>query len=63
MEKAGAAVEHSLYVGDTYEADYVGATGAGMRCLLIDPQGAHDIDSAHRIDNILGLETGLRSLL
>jgi putative hydrolase of the HAD superfamily len=62
MDKAGTTPEHSLYVGDTYEADYVGATGAGMRCLLIDPQRAHDIDSAHRIDSILGLETAVGSL-
>jgi len=63
MDKAGTTVERSLYVGDTYEADYVGATGAGMRCLLIDPDAKHDIDSTHRIDSILGLETALGSLL
>lgn len=30
-----------LYVGDLYPVDYVGATGAGMRGVLLDPLGLH----------------------
>ena len=32
--------ETSVYVGDTFAADYLGATDAGLRCLLIDPGAA-----------------------
>jgi putative hydrolase of the HAD superfamily len=29
---------NALYIGDTYVDDYQGATGAGMRCVLLDPR-------------------------
>ncbi len=59
MRQAGTTPENSLYVGDTYEADYVGATGAGMGIFLIDPDRNHDIGDTERIDTILGLESAL----
>ena len=31
-----AAPEESLYVGDVYSVDYLGATGAGMKAILMD---------------------------
>ena len=34
--------EACLYVGDLYPVDYVGATGAGLQAVLIDPLGLHD---------------------
>lgn len=30
-----------LYVGDLYPVDYLGATGAGMQAVLLDPLGLH----------------------
>jgi len=59
MGQLGSTPENSFYVGDTYEADYVGATGAGMGVFLIDPDDKHDIASHERIDSILGLEAAL----
>jgi putative hydrolase of the HAD superfamily len=59
MRKAGTTPANSIYIGDTYEADYVGATGVGMRCFLIDPDSDHDIDDTERVDTILGLEAAL----
>jgi putative hydrolase of the HAD superfamily len=45
--------ETSVYVGDSFAADYAGATGAGIRCLLIDPENRHDIPDADRLRHIL----------
>ncbi|HYO95047.1 MAG TPA: HAD family hydrolase [Polyangiaceae bacterium] len=45
--------ETSIYVGDSVAADYVGATNAGIRCLLIDPERRHDVPDADRITHIL----------
>jgi putative hydrolase of the HAD superfamily len=59
MRQAGTTPDNSIYVGDTFEADYLGATGAGMGCYLIDPDRVHDIGDHQRIDSILGLEATL----
>ncbi len=37
--QAGVPPEHCLYVGDLYPVDVVGARGAGMHALLVDPEG------------------------
>src|SRR5271165_375450 len=36
-----ARPEESLYVGDMYSVDYVGARNAGMQAVLLDVAGAH----------------------
>jgi putative hydrolase of the HAD superfamily len=51
--------ETSVYVGDTFAADYVGATNAGLRCLLIDPEHRHDVPDANRMRHILDASTRL----
>lgn len=51
----GVPVERILFVGDDYENDYLGATAAGLRAVLLDPKGAHP-EVPDRI-------TGLRELL
>jgi putative hydrolase of the HAD superfamily len=53
--------ETSLYVGDSFTADYLGATGAGLRCLLIDPERRHDVPDANRITHILEVRALLAS--
>jgi len=45
--------ETSVYVGDTFAADYLGATNAGLRCLLIDPAHRHEVPDANRMRHIL----------
>lgn len=35
LSTLGIAPEEAVYVGDTYRADYVGATSAGLTCYLI----------------------------
>ena len=40
LEELGSKPENTIMVGDTYEADVVGAHRAGMRGVLIDLYGA-----------------------
>jgi putative hydrolase of the HAD superfamily len=47
--------EQAIYIGDSFEADYVGAASIGMRCLLIDPQRLHCVPEENRIDSVLDL--------
>ena len=43
LERAGAApAADALYVGDVYAIDVLGARGAGLRALLLDPEGQWD---------------------
>jgi len=39
LERAGTLANETLYVGDNYYADVVGAQGAGIRPVLYDPRG------------------------
>jgi putative hydrolase of the HAD superfamily len=52
LELVGGTPSGSIYVGDSHAADYLGATSAGLDCLLIDPDQRHAIPPAHRIAHI-----------
>jgi HAD superfamily hydrolase (TIGR01549 family) len=52
MERLGARPEDSLYVGDYYHIDVVGARSAGMEAVLLDPAGAHADKPVRRIASI-----------
>ena len=41
LESLGAAAERSIYVGDLYSVDFVGARSAGMQALLMDAAGVY----------------------
>jgi putative hydrolase of the HAD superfamily len=45
--------QSAVYVGDSFAADYLGARGIGMRCLLIDPLAKQDVPAADRLTHIL----------
>lgn len=49
----------SVYIGDSFAADYVGATNAKLRCLLIDPEHRHDVPDANRLMHILEVRARL----
>lgn len=51
------APQDALYVGDSYEADYLGARAAGLRALLIDPAGRTPAAPGDRIPSLRVLET------
>jgi len=56
--KAPAA--ESLYVGDIYSVDCVGARNAGMQAILFDVAGAYCDREAPRVDSLVGLEAWLK---
>jgi putative hydrolase of the HAD superfamily len=55
LNVTGGRSDRSIYIGDSFEADYVGAAGVNMRCLLIDPQRMHNVSEEDRLDSVLAL--------
>jgi len=55
-----ARAEESLYVGDVYSVDYVGARNAGMQAVLLDVSGAYRDREFSRVDSLVQLETWLQ---
>lgn len=53
--------QQAIYIGDTYEDDYQGATAANIRCVLIDPQGRFP-QVLHRIEKLFDLNGYLQKL-
>jgi putative hydrolase of the HAD superfamily len=55
LERSGSASETTMHVGDLYHVDVLGARGAGLRQLLIDPHdlyGAYDADRVRSLDEL-----------
>ena len=42
LERSGARRETTVHVGDLYHVDVVGARAAGLRAVLLDPDGLYD---------------------
>jgi putative hydrolase of the HAD superfamily len=61
LQKMGAQPEESLYVGDMYSVDYIGATQAGMKAILMDVSGAYRENRWPRVESMAELGTQLRS--
>jgi HAD superfamily hydrolase (TIGR01549 family) len=55
-----ARADESLYVGDVYSVDYVGARNAGMDAVLLDISGAYRDRKLPRVESLEQLETWLR---
>jgi len=55
-----ARADESLYVGDVYSVDYLGARNAGMEAALLDVAGAYRDRELPRLDSLEQLETWLR---
>lgn len=62
VEAMGAEPEESVYVGDIYSVDYLGARGAGMHAVLIDELGTYDGLDLPRISKLAELEAVLDML-
>src|SRR5437764_9896020 len=60
LRSLGAKPTDSLYVGDVYSVDYVGATGCGMRAVLFDVAGAYAENGFARVESLEQLELYLR---
>jgi HAD superfamily hydrolase (TIGR01509 family) len=53
------APEQSVYVGDMYSVDYLGATRAGMQAILFDVSGAYRESGLPRVESLEELEQKL----
>jgi len=61
LRAMGSRPEQSLYVGDIYSVDYLGATGAGMRSILMDVCGAYRAREWPRVESLEELEAKLNA--
>jgi HAD superfamily hydrolase (TIGR01549 family) len=55
-----ARANESLYVGDVYSVDYVGASKAGMQAVLLDVAGVYRDRDLPRVESLEQLETWLQ---
>jgi putative hydrolase of the HAD superfamily len=60
LRSMGARAEESLYVGDVYSVDYVGARDTGMDAVLFDVAGAYRDRGVPRVESLEQLESWLR---
>jgi len=59
LQSTNAEPEQSLYVGDVYSVDYLGATRAGMQAMLFDVSGAYRGNGLPRVESLEELESKL----
>ena len=59
LERSGAAAARSLYVGDMFHIDVVGARGAGLHAALVDPQELHGEKDCARVREVAELPARL----
>ena len=53
VERLGVEPHRCLFVGDSFDPDYVGPTRFGMQALLIDPNATTAVPVERRIDSVL----------
>ena len=61
LNKMKADPAESLYVGDVYSVDYVGARKAGMQAVLFDVAGAYREQEHPRVESLEELERWLQN--
>jgi len=59
LERTGTRPEESLYVGDIYHIDVVGARAAGMDVVLLDPADLHGDKPVRRIRGLGALASSI----
>jgi putative hydrolase of the HAD superfamily len=59
LRSLGVSPESSLYVGDVYSVDYLGATRSGMQSVLFDVCGAYRERNLPRVESLTELEQSL----
>jgi HAD superfamily hydrolase (TIGR01509 family) len=60
LKTAKARPDESLYVGDVYSVDYVGARNAGMQAVLFDVCGAYRDRQEPQVESMAQLEAWLK---
>ncbi len=59
LQRMQARADESLYVGDLFSVDYLGATNAGMSAVLLDVAGAYHDRELPRVDSLQQFESWL----
>jgi HAD superfamily hydrolase (TIGR01509 family) len=59
LKSMGVGAGESLYIGDVYSVDYLGATGVGMQGMLFDVAGAYRDNGLPRVESLEQLELQL----
>ena len=62
LRSLNAEAGQSLYVGDVYSVDYVGAANAGMQAILLDASGAYRDTQWPRVESLTELEAKLEEV-
>ena len=62
LKAMSAEPEESVYVGDIYSVDYLGATGVGMQAVLIDGLGVYEHLDVPKVAHLAELEALLEKL-
>jgi putative hydrolase of the HAD superfamily len=62
LDRLGNRPDQVAFVGDSYDADYVGPAEVGMAAFLIDPGRRHQVPDAARLDSVLDVEARLASI-
>jgi HAD superfamily hydrolase (TIGR01509 family) len=57
------AAEESIYLGDIYSVDYLGAQTAGMHAILMDVAGVYATRNLPRIESLNDLEGAISALM
>jgi len=60
LKRMEARADESLYVGDVYSVDYLGARNAGMQAVLFDLAGAYRDREMPRVESLAQLESWLQ---
>ena len=63
LREMGSAAGESMYVGDIYSVDYLGATAVGIRAMLMDVCGAYREREWPRVESLEELEKKLAEQL
>jgi HAD superfamily hydrolase (TIGR01509 family) len=61
LKSMNAAPEESLYIGDVYCVDYLGATGVGMHAILLDVVGAYPNEGLKSLEEVAMVLSELES--
>jgi putative hydrolase of the HAD superfamily len=61
LQALGSDPSESLYVGDIYSVDYLGAKTAGMSAILMDVGGAYREREWQRVESLEQLELSLHT--
>ena len=59
LDRLNVPPEESLYIGDVYSVDYLGATRVGMHSVLFDVAGTYRQQGLPRVESLLELEARL----